>query len=463
MHQASLKSWSSLSLTKQFLLAGGAVMLVGTYVVGSLVASFITTSVTRNAAAATALYVDSIIAPLLPDMQRGEILTDGVAAALDETLANGALGGRVFAFKLWDRNGVILYSKDHSEIGRKVLPSQQLKDAWTGKVVAQFGAFGENEQKEAASGLPLLEIYNPILQPWSGEVVAVSEFYEVAANLESDLRAARLTAGMAVAGIAISFFVSLFAIVRKGSLTIDAQRSKLKERVDQLTSLLSANDALRLRVQGASQRTAALNESHLRSIGADLHDGPAQLVALAALRLDAEDLAGDRTSPHARKRALQAVRAVLSDAMLEIRTISGGLVLPQVDNAPIDQVIVRAIRAHEQRTDTKVELDGPAKCVCTLPASAKICAYRFVQEGLNNAYKHAEGNGQRVRLRCTASRMLIEVIDRGNGMAATPDPARLGLNGLRDRVESIGGYFRMVSSSKGTRLSMVLSRNFGEP
>ena len=48
--------------------------LVTMTLVGAVVANVIEDGVTRNAAAATALYVDSVIAPILPDMQKSEFL-----------------------------------------------------------------------------------------------------------------------------------------------------------------------------------------------------------------------------------------------------------------------------------------------------------------------------------------------------------------------------------------------------
>ena len=35
------------------------------------------------------------------------------------------------------------------------------------------------DETDRADGAPLLKIYNPVLQPWSGQVVAVSEFHEI--------------------------------------------------------------------------------------------------------------------------------------------------------------------------------------------------------------------------------------------------------------------------------------------
>ena len=130
--------WQSCSLARRFLMAGGVVTLTTMVLVGWLVTTLITSSVTRNAAATTALYVDSVIAPLLPDLQTSIVLSDGVSRALDETLDMGALGGRLAAFKLWRRDGTILYSTNHSEIGHRLGPSDDLLMAWSGQVVAQY-------------------------------------------------------------------------------------------------------------------------------------------------------------------------------------------------------------------------------------------------------------------------------------------------------------------------------------
>jgi hypothetical protein len=97
--------WKVPSLAQQFLLLGGMVSLVATIIVGAFVTSLIEDAVTRNSGAATALYVDSVIAPLLPDMQTSEALSDSVKQALDETLGQGALGKRLMSFKLWRPHG----------------------------------------------------------------------------------------------------------------------------------------------------------------------------------------------------------------------------------------------------------------------------------------------------------------------------------------------------------------------
>src|SRR5262245_47561076 len=104
--------WNSRSLAAQFLLAGGLASLIVMALVGAVVTGVVRESVLRSSAAATALYVDSVIAPILPDMQKSEVLDDTVTRALDETLGQGALGKRLFAFRLWRRDGTVLYSNE---------------------------------------------------------------------------------------------------------------------------------------------------------------------------------------------------------------------------------------------------------------------------------------------------------------------------------------------------------------
>ncbi|RVD47944.1 sensor histidine kinase, partial [Mesorhizobium sp. M2D.F.Ca.ET.140.01.1.1] len=77
------------------------------------------------------------------------------------------------------------------------------------------------------------------------------------------------------------------------------------------------NSSLRQRVQRASRRATAINERYLRRIGADLHDGPAQLVALAALRMDSPALVDPGTSSTLREAEIAGIHKTLGEAMRE--------------------------------------------------------------------------------------------------------------------------------------------------
>lgn len=440
----------------QFLIVGGFGLLAVMAIVGVWVTSQISDGVIRNSAGSTALYVDSVIAPLLPDMRKSEELSESVKRALDETLDQGALGKRLASFKLWRRDGKILYSTDAALIGRVVEPNSSLLAAFSGNVVAEFDRLDDTEKDwQKATSSTLLEIYNPVREPWSGDVVAVSEFHEVADDLQSTLNSALWSSWLVVAGATATALALLFGIVLRGSRTIARQRVTLEGQIAELQVLLAQNSSLRQRVQRASRRATAINERYLRRIGADLHDGPAQLVALAALRLDSPLLSDPSASAGRRKAEIVDIHHTLDDAMREIRAICHGLVLPQIETAAIADILKLAVAEHERRTASSVELDLPAR-LPELGTSEKISIYRFAQEALNNAWRHGKGKDQAVRAAMKGGKLSIHVIDGGPGF----DPASsegLGLAGLRERIESIGGHFETSSGATGTRLTITLS------
>jgi signal transduction histidine kinase len=434
---------NSLSLAKQFFLAGGIVTAIATIIIGLHVTEQIAQTVTRNAAATTALYVDSIIAPVLPDLTRETKLDESIERTLDETLGQGALGKRLVSFRLWRKDGMILYSNDKKLMGRVVPPGENRKRAFNGELVAKFDEVDDPESDaERAVGEPLLEIYNPILQPWSGQVVAVTEFYERAGELERSLTRARFRSWVVTITVTAGFFLILSAIVLRGSRTIERQ---LQQNLD-----------LTLRVKKGSQRAVALNEKFLRRVGADLHDGPAQLMAYAALRMDSEQILSDDSNRATREEEIATIKESLDEAIRDIRIICRGLILPHIETLSVSEAARRAVEHYQSRTGASVD-SAIEPLNDEIPVAVKICVYRFIQEGLNNGWRHAEGNGQRVDLKLLGNEITVVVQDAGQGFKAENAFLGLGLSGLRERVESLGGKFEINSSSAGTTLTMSLN------
>ncbi|MGM1062506.1 sensor histidine kinase [Saccharothrix sp. Mg75] len=74
--------------------------------------------------------------------------------------------------------------------------------------------------------------------------------------------------------------------------------------------------------------------------------------------------------------------------------------------------------------------------------SAKVVAYRVVQEALTNALKHAHGRRTTVRVRHGGSEIVVEVGTEGGGPRTAPSRGGgRGLAGLRERVGALGGEF----------------------
>ena len=136
---------AALTLVQRFSLAGGAVMLVSMIVIGSWVTSVISARVVESTGAATALFMDSFIAPLAQELDEADMLSIGPTRALEELLAGSAFGQRVLSIKIWKPGGLIAYAAEPDLIGRRFAPSAGLARALEGHLVAELDQLDDPE------------------------------------------------------------------------------------------------------------------------------------------------------------------------------------------------------------------------------------------------------------------------------------------------------------------------------
>jgi signal transduction histidine kinase len=213
----------------------------------------------------------------------------------------------------------------------------------------------------------------------------------------------------------------------------------------------------------AAERTTSLTEQAMRRIGADLHAGPGQALALALLRLDAIHPACGCGCPAVEQ--LDMVRGALGEALHGLRAIAAGLRLPELAALGPAEVVRRVVRTHQQRTGVPValevgELPGQA------PLATKIVLFRTLEEALSNATRHGQGAGLSVRAWREADALAASVADAGPGFA--PERAvragQLGLAHGRERAELLGGRLQVDSApGTGTRVSIWLPLRDPEP
>ncbi|WP_162820242.1 sensor histidine kinase [Microvirga calopogonii] len=420
---------------------------------GTLVSWQIEKSVAEVKAASTALYINTFIAPHLQDLS-GSVLSPGSIQGLNQAMERPDFQASITSVRVWNHDGLIVHSSEPDLIGKKFTPPPASRKAWAGTIAAEFDDVpGDEEIAEQFTGLPLLKVFAPIRNFETGGIIAVVEFHERAERLNSELIASEWKTWLATALITLNMMGCLFVIVANGSKTIDRQRATLKERVSQLSELLRQNRVLQARIERAAQNATEDNERLMRQMGYDLHDGVAQLISLALLRLDrVQGIEGDREN-------LQKIQKALADALTDTRNICKGMLLPEIQTLTLRDALMFMIRQHERRTGTTI-----AYRIADLPDSApqfvKIALCRYVQEGLNNAFKHADGQEQQVEVCWDGATVTVEVADKGPGMSdgnITRSEPRLGLAGLKDRIESIGGALSIKSiPGDGTRIKASL-------
>lgn len=455
-----------LNLVQQFMVAGLIILVIAAIALGNWAGDQIEQSVVHRTAETTALFVDSFISPNLQELSASDTLTPEHIAVLDRLLDDTPLGRQIVSFKVWDARGKVLYSADPTAIGQVFPMGEGLSAAWQGEVSSEISELTSAENTfERTQDTRLLETYSPVRLRGDERIIAVAEFYQSVDDLETDITAARRQSWLVVGLAMLVIYALLSGFVGRAGDTIDRQQAALSDQVVQLTELLEQNRSLHERVRRAAARTTALNERVLRRISAELHDGPVQDISLALLRLDhVMASAGPNGSVQganpAVEKDLDVIQGSTQRALQEIRALSAGLGVPELKDLSLPDVISRAVRVHEHRSGTTVtlDLDGTPE-FATLPV--KITLYRLVQEALQNAYRHAGGRGQRVSLIYDRDRLQIEVADDGPGFVTqqtTEWDKHLGLVGMRERVESLGGNFRVESRpGQGTRVIADLS------
>jgi signal transduction histidine kinase len=216
------------------------------------------------------------------------------------------------------------------------------------------------------------------------------------------------------------------------AITVDRER---------LTAELLANqEALRR----SRRRIVEAGDRERRRIERNLHDGAQQRIMMAAMDLRSAEAHLDGADPAAVAMLAAAVHD-LEDAMRELRELARGLhptLLTEVG-------LAGSLESLAERSPIPVRLS--VRVDEAPPETTAVGAYYVVAEALTNAARHSRADGLEVRVERRGGLLHIEVVDDGVG-GATPAPGS-GLEGLVDRVESLGGRFVITSpAGNGTML-----------
>ncbi len=446
----------NLNLSQRFMFASLVILLAGMIGIGAWVQKQIVTGVIHRTGATTALYVDSFVAPQVQELGESGEISPAYREALGKLLTDTPMGKQIVVIKIWDTRGKLIYSTNSSAIGKTFPMHEGMLRARLGEVVSSVSQLDQEENIDLGVVYEqLLETYSPIWLSGTDKVIAVAEFYQLTGDLEAELAVSSRRSWLVVGLATLAIYLLLAGFVRDASHTIQHQQTELAQKVVQLTDLLDQNRELSDRVRRASASVTQLNEGYLKRIGSELHDGPAQDLSLSILKLDA--LAGrleKTTTDTDMVTQFDEIGISLQSALKEMRSIATGLSLPQLSELGLAETVQRVVSAHERRTGTQVDLIlQPVPNSVTL--SLRITIYRLIQEALNNAYRHAGGVGQQVGVSSESNQLIVMISDNGAGFdpRQTVSDNHLGLSGMRERVESLGGWFQIEShSGQGTTI-----------
>ncbi len=204
----------------------------------------------------------------------------------------------------------------------------------------------------------------------------------------------------------------------------------------------------------ALQRLNETLENEAKRIALALHNEAGQL--LASVHIALAELAP--TLPDPAREKIGEITQLLRDSEDALRDLSHELrpmVLEHLGLLPALRFLAEKA-ARRNKLSIRVRGNNHSR----MPASVESAVYRAAQEALNNVVKHARARSVRIQLRCGSRWVSCIVHDDGVGLTKSPrreEHTGLGLIGIRERLGTLGGSFRIVSrAQRGTTLLLVV-------
>ena len=239
----------------------------------------------------------------------------------------------------------------------------------------------------------------------------------------------------------------------------------LQERLEMTAKLSSAEHGNGLMGSPAAPSLISAEEVERKRISRELHDGLGQLLTSMNLKIQeclsvtTDSSRTEQPIPKEVADALESVSFMVKQAMGEVRSICGAL-RPSL----LDDLGVLAAISWQCRQITK-DSTGSRVNVSTdfrvhegmIPEEYKTAVYRITQEALNNALKHSRAKYLTVSIQHEGDRIRLAIQDDGIGFDAenlrSLKSVGMGLGSMRERVESLGGDFHLISSAgRGVRV-----------
>jgi len=214
--------------------------------------------------------------------------------------------------------------------------------------------------------------------------------------------------------------------------------------------MVAQQDRLRALAEGAVRA----REEEARRIAHELHDEAGQLLASVHIALD-ELIAQVPERSH----AVQRIHGLLDRVEGQLRRLSRELRPTILDDLGLGPAVEWLAQGAAERTGVSITVHAPIK---RLPSAMETALYRIIQEAVTNAIRHAGARTMEIRVWQEDTTVHAAVRDDGHGFDAEATMARrgdrgLGLLGMRERVDALGGRFALRSApGQGTEVAVAI-------
>lgn len=207
--------------------------------------------------------------------------------------------------------------------------------------------------------------------------------------------------------------------------------------------------------QELTQRVIDAQEEERARVARELHDGISQL--LVGVKF-AVGLAARRATG-AGQGAIEKAEAGLDSAISEVRRISRDLRPGVLDDLGLVPALESLCDEFERRTNIAMDATLVRSTRRFLPKEARTALYRVAQEALTNIERHSGAQSAELEMKVTTRHVILRIADDGVGMSAKASKgAGIGLRNMQERVEQLGGEFRLIRRREGVEIFVRVPR-----
>jgi len=240
----------------------------------------------------------------------------------------------------------------------------------------------------------------------------------------------------------LSFFIYLRTSVSKhrSELERDQALVRLAQQHDQLESMVAKRTVELQRSSDENRRLAeqiiGIQEDQYHHLARELHDEFGQ--TLTAIKISAHIIA-QNDDPEVVHQCAEDIFTHSDELYESIRNLIQRLRPEALDMFGLKMAIAQCageLKFSEQDIDVEVDIDD---AIDSLDETYTIATYRIIQELLNNSAKYAKASKVIVQIHEESAGMCICVKDDGIGFVASELEKTYGLNGIAERVKTLGG------------------------
>jgi len=344
-----------------------------------------------------------------------------------------------------------IQSKEQALWVNRISDSQQELRAMGNKIIVLADQFdqaggGTKKRKELEAGA------NKLIMRFENKLYRINNFLDKIVEkdnlkeVKEQLIAADLAENRAISLLGVSLIIA-FLIGGETAWLVYRNRRRERERREQLV-----------------RRMIRLEEKTRTNLSLQIHNQMGQDLSALMIYSDLIDKKLIPSNEEAKKDIIQS-KKILSGLIDKSHNIAELLRPPALEEIGLVDTIAGLIFQYKHITSVKFSSNLPAEPLI-LPGEYSLILYRVVQEGLTNIVKHSQAKEVKLSLEKKANVVYLTVADDGIGFnykqplarRRKEDKLKLGLLGLRERIELLGGKITVdTAPGRGTKLIVELS------